>query len=38
MTDDLILDLLTLGLGTALTIGLPVVLIGIAWKLIHMWK
>ena len=27
-----------LGLGTALTIGLPLVLVGLAFKLIHLWS
>ena len=38
MTDVLLQELLTLGFGTALSIGLPAVLVGIAWKLVHLWR
>lgn len=38
MTDALLQELLTLGFGTALSIGLPAVLVGIAGKLVHLWR
>lgn len=30
-------EIVMIGFGTALTIGLPVVLCGIVWKLVHLW-
>lgn len=30
-------EIVMIGFGTSLTIGLPVVLCGIAWKLVHLW-
>lgn len=34
----MIAEVVLIGFGTALTIGLPVVLIGYVWKFIHLWK
>lgn len=38
MTEEVLLSFLLLGFETSLTIGVPVVLIGIAWKLVHLWN
>ena len=38
MTEGVLFNFLLLGFETSLTIGLPAVLVGIAWKLIHMWN
>lgn len=34
----MIAEAVLIGFGTALTIGLPLVLIGYAWRLVHLWK
>ena len=38
MSVDLVKQLLLYGFGTSLTIGFPLVLVGFAVKLMHMWK
>lgn len=38
MTAEVIASLALLGFGTSLTIGLPLVLVGLALKLVHLWK
>lgn len=37
MIQDFLVDLLVLGFGTSLTIGLPLVLCGLVLKLVHLW-
>lgn len=38
MTEGVLFNFLLLGFETSLTIGLPVVLVGFCWKLVHMWN